>query len=448
MIFDGKPTRDIAVDEIRQVVAEQVAEDRHLDYKRCPYPSTDSGTRELLKDVTAFANADGGYLIIGVEEDGAGRAAGFINVENADNERRSIIDRCIPRIEPRLRELDIRGIDVDGNTVLVVHIHESDRKPHCAKPDAEHHYFWRRYEDGNKIMSTAEIRECFEGDRIHRELADLSRGISELSEARAVVRELDMEIDEGNLLQVQTPQAFCHHAEQQFLSAIGETPYYRLCATPIPADSLNLRDRRMELIRVLRNPPKFRQSGWDVTSVGEFQQTPLGLIGTRIDFRHLRLLWNGHLEFWTRADDSAFGWDDALTRQPTHAFLFPYAIIESAACFVRLVHEVCRVAEYDGELQFALGLHNIQGRYLAPGAPGTFGYARARNEAGRPGGPQPFASQHLRGGPVAVQVGNLPNAVAWRLVLAVYYSFGYANDQIPLFDEVHRCAMVSDQNPE
>lgn len=445
MIFDGKPTRDITADQLRRIVEERVAEDRHLDYKRCPYTGNHAGTRELLKDITAFANADGGYLLIGMDEDGTGHASGFVNVENADAARTSMIDRCMARIEPRLLELDIQSIEVDDNTVLVVRVLESDRKPHCAKPDAEHHYFWRRYEDGNKLMSTAEIRECLERDRVHRELIELRREMGEWRGERTIARELEMEIDEGNLLQLQTPHAFLQHVEERFLAAIGERPYYRLWATPIPVNALNLRERRTDLLQVLRDPPKFRESGWDVTSVGDFQQTSLGLIGTRIDYRHLRLLWNGHLEFWTPADDASFGFDDLFAQQPTHAFLLPYAIIESAACFVRLVQDICRVVNYHGELQFDLGLYNIHGRCLAPGGPGTAGYAHARSNAGRPGGPQLFRGQHLRVNAVAERASNLPDTVAWKLVSQVYYRFGYVDDQIPLFDAGHQCAMASQQ---
>ena len=444
MILDGKPTRDITVDELRRLVADRVTEDRHLDFKQTAYSQTDSGTKELIKDVTAFANADGGYIIIGAQEDGDGRVTGFADVPDAENARRSIIDRCLARIDPRPRGLDVAVFGVDGTTILVIHVPESDRKPHCARPDAEHHYFWRRYEDGNKLMSTAEIRECFEGDRVYRELAELRRESVEHAREHIVSRESEMEIDEGNLFALQSEEVFLRHQEQQFLAEVGNTPYYRLWATPFPVNQLNLRDRATELIRVLRSPPKLREGGWDVTPVGDFRQTAIGLVCERTDFRHLRLLWNGHLEFWTRADDTAFHWDESNSRPP-YRLLFPYAIIEAAACFVRLAAQIYHIDEYHEQLRCGLGLYGIEGQFLLPGAPDTFGYMMDRSHIGQPYGPQPFGSRRLIVSPVDAQADDLPNAVAWHLVSQLYYRFGYADDQIPLFDAQHQCTLGDGQ---
>ena len=41
MIFDGKPARDITIDEVRQLVTDRVPEDRNLDYKEMPYELRD-----------------------------------------------------------------------------------------------------------------------------------------------------------------------------------------------------------------------------------------------------------------------------------------------------------------------------------------------------------------------------------------------------------------------
>lgn len=445
MIFDGKPTRDITSDDLRRLVSEHVAEDRHLDYKEQPYDQRNpNALYELLKDVTAFANADGGYIIIGISEDGEGQAADFVNVENDEAIRRSMIDRCLTHIEPRPRGLDIAAFDVDGNTILVIYVPEADRKPLCARPDAEHQYFWRRYEDGNKLMSTAEIRECFEGDRVHRELAQLRREFAEHSREHIVSRETEMEIDEGNLFTLQSEEAFLRHQEQQFLTAIGDHPYYRLWTTPIPINQIDLRGQRMDLVRLLRNPPSLRRSGWDVTPVGDFQQTAIGLICDRIDFRHLRTLWNGHVEHWTQVDDVSFHWEES-NAPPPHRLLFPYAIIEPIECFAHLVREICRLANYHGDIRFGLGLYNIRGQCLLPGNPGTFGYMFARSDVGRPHGLQPFNDQHLIANPVTKHADELPNEVAWHLASQVYYRFGYADDQIPLFDDGHRCTLGDEQ---
>src|ERR1035437_9610837 len=55
--------------DLTRMVQDGVQEIIHLDYKASPALGTDSRSRnELAKDVSAFANSDGGVLIYGIEE--------------------------------------------------------------------------------------------------------------------------------------------------------------------------------------------------------------------------------------------------------------------------------------------------------------------------------------------------------------------------------------------
>jgi hypothetical protein len=235
------------------------------------------------------------------------------------------------------------------------------------------------------------------------------------------------------------------YVEHQFLAAIGDRPYYRLTATPIPVNRLNLRERRLEWVSLLRQPPTLRRSGWDVTPVGDFQRTAIGLICTREDFRHLRLLWNGHVEFWTAVDDISFYWDEQHVKADKHVFLFPYAIIEPPVVFALLASKLCDAGQYRGQVRFGLGLYNIRDKYLAPYAPQSFAYGEAKMWMNQPGGPQPYGSDHLCVAPVTVQTTDLPDEVAWNLVKQVYYRFGYADEHVPLFDAEHHCVLGQKQ---
>ena len=118
MTVHGKPTEEITSTEIESLVSDGVEEGVFLDYKARPHARDAAGIHELLKDLSAFANAQGGYLIIGIGEAAGAprRPGGFVNVEDLEGVRRRIIDLCLEKIEPRLTELDIQGIDVDGKT--------------------------------------------------------------------------------------------------------------------------------------------------------------------------------------------------------------------------------------------------------------------------------------------------------------------------------------------
>ena len=438
MIFDGKPTREISAADLLRLVAERVPEDRHLDYKQAPYPSTDPGKKELIKDVCSFANTDGGYIIIGIRDDGERRAADFINVENVEGVRHSIIDSCLEKIEPRL-ELDVGNIEVDGNNVVIVRVPESDRKPHCAKPDAEHHYFWRRYEDGNKIMSPAEIRECFEGDRTNRALAEIVRELESLRREHVATREASIEIGENNLLQVTTLELFLDHLENRFLAAIGRIPFFRLTATPLPLRTLDMHLEVERLSQLIMCPPVLRQDGWGLRPHAEPRRTGLGLECGANDSRFLRILWNGHLEFWnplTGHDFMGVG-----SRREGRPLLYPYAFVEPAANFVLLVKAVCDVAKHVGDVRFRLGFYNLRGWGLGPGNPDSYAYRRSLAFTGGPFEVHLFNGDHLSTEEVHAEVADLPGDVAWRLVSQVYLRFDHPAEAVPFFDAEHHCTL-------
>ena len=69
MRLNGKLAGDLSQDDLMQLIEDRRPEDRYLDYKRDPYGKTDADKRELLKDVVGLANASGGVILIGIEED-------------------------------------------------------------------------------------------------------------------------------------------------------------------------------------------------------------------------------------------------------------------------------------------------------------------------------------------------------------------------------------------
>jgi hypothetical protein len=441
MIFDGKPTRQITADDIRRLLDEHVPEDRHLDYKQATYPSTDAGTKELLKDVTAFANTDGGYIIIGISEGGEGRPTAFVNVENAEVVRRSIIDRCMEKIAPRL-EFDVGTIEVDGSNVVIVHVPESDRKPHCSRPDAEHHYFWRRYEDGNKLMTIAEIRECLEGDRVERQLAELQRELSSMRREATVTRELSLEGKDVDVLTLNTKEAFLKHAEDRFLNEIAKRPCYRLTACPDKINHLSLNEHISAVRSLVADPPALRShGGWDLKPIGDVRVTGNGIIAGDESYHHLSVYRNGYVEFRTPADDDSFHWAQTGEPKPIN----PFAIIEPTVCLTLLAVRICSLVGYTGQVLFGLGLYNANGSVLLPYAPNAHGYRMAAHRIGQVFGGKILRDDNLRVPDVTASVHELPGTVPWRLVSEVYYRFGFGDEHVPFFDDQHKCTIGATQ---
>ena len=436
MIFDGKPAESITLEEIRKLVDEKIAEDRNLDFKERPYDASDRGRAEVIKDITAFLNADGGYLIIGISEDGSRRADHFVSVTDPESVRRSILDRCLQCIDPRPPHLNIACKTVDENRVVIIHVPESDRKPHCGRPDAEHHYFWRRYEDGNKLMTTAEIRECLEGDRVHRELDELRREMEHLRHERVLEREMNLDVDETEVLKLQSADAFLKHVDNRFIQDIGSRACYRIFACPTNLSQVNLYEKIPDLRTLLANPPELRMHGWDLKTNNAPRVTSIGVQSWDDLYRRVSIFLNGYVEFRTPADDESFYWGQEGNPKPVN----PRAIIEPAVCFAMLAQEVFRLAGYQGQVRFGIGLFNIGGMYLLPYADHTIGYRMSGYRLGQPDGPQPFPEKSLKA-ELDICASNLPDDVAWRLVTHVYYRFGYTDEMIPFFDDDHKCTL-------
>lgn len=64
-----RPLHQITYADIERFVAERWPEGKTLDYKRDAYGNKDDDKKELLKDVSSFANTQGGDILIGVDED-------------------------------------------------------------------------------------------------------------------------------------------------------------------------------------------------------------------------------------------------------------------------------------------------------------------------------------------------------------------------------------------
>jgi predicted HTH transcriptional regulator len=72
MSTTGKPLTEIAPSDLRDLIDNKVRESQTLEFKRENYGRLDDDIREMLRDISAMANAFGGDLLLGVDEDETG----------------------------------------------------------------------------------------------------------------------------------------------------------------------------------------------------------------------------------------------------------------------------------------------------------------------------------------------------------------------------------------
>jgi Putative DNA-binding domain len=188
-----KPLAEITIDDLQNLISAEARETGELEFKGAlPFqpqkgqPQTadrwiEKGDRigdyardEILAELTAFANAEGGTLVLGLHEttDDPGRAERLDPLPNCEGLARRLLDASEDIVEPRLRSIEARGLPVDktGNGYVVLRVGKSAAGPHRLRSTRE--FYIRRGERAAK-MDVREIKDLTlelarTGDRIEQ----------------------------------------------------------------------------------------------------------------------------------------------------------------------------------------------------------------------------------------------------------------------------------------
>jgi hypothetical protein len=132
MSIFNKKIDDISIDDICQFIGEKHSENIRLEYKS-GFSTTDVN-QQIAKEVSAFANQQGGILIYGVNEElGKTRKPdAIIGIDKYLNPRQKIqsvcIDHIYPPIVPEIQECILKTDG--GKVVVVVRVEIGDETPH------------------------------------------------------------------------------------------------------------------------------------------------------------------------------------------------------------------------------------------------------------------------------------------------------------------------------
>jgi len=158
-IFENKRLEEISEDDLDNLVEIGFKENRFIEYKRDMYGGSDSQKTEMLADISAFANAHGGYLLIGIEEDGEGKAQTVIGIDNFNCSADWIRNLCQSSIDEYIQGLSVNPIELaNGKGVIVVSVPNSPNKPHMITFGKRNRFYIRR-DEGKDLMNIEEIRD-------------------------------------------------------------------------------------------------------------------------------------------------------------------------------------------------------------------------------------------------------------------------------------------------
>ena len=129
---------------IRQLVSE--GEHCHQDFK---FEISDA--RKIARSLSAFANTEGGRLLIGVKDNG--KIAGVRSDEEIYMIEAAATMYCQPKVE-----LETRTYQVEGKTVLEVRINKAASKPEYAMDETNKPWAYIRIKDENILATPVHLR--------------------------------------------------------------------------------------------------------------------------------------------------------------------------------------------------------------------------------------------------------------------------------------------------
>jgi hypothetical protein len=148
---------------LRSFLALGLPEGLYLDYKEALSGATEKeGKREFIKDVTAFANAAGGQLILGVRDPTTDGPTDELvpGLEGGDAIAQDLERLASSSIDPRIPGLRVVPVPLmSGKTCVVVHVPLGLSRPHMVN-HAGHRSFYVRHSESSVQMTTHEIREA------------------------------------------------------------------------------------------------------------------------------------------------------------------------------------------------------------------------------------------------------------------------------------------------
>lgn len=166
----NKKLQDLTYQDLEDLVyIQQVGEGYNLDFKGEP-KNIDEFSNKLLKIFSSFANTNGGYIIIGVEEiDKQQKGFEIRGINPAINNKNAVewINQTINgNLEPKVFYYDPKVIEIpDTDKIAVIYqIPESSKKPHFNNRDCK---YYIRQNDSSEAAKHHTIRDMFEFSR-HR----------------------------------------------------------------------------------------------------------------------------------------------------------------------------------------------------------------------------------------------------------------------------------------
>jgi hypothetical protein len=162
MPIANKPTFSITEGDLLDLIVNQVAEGKMIDYKLTLPGNSDDDKKEFLADVSSFANTAGGHLVFGMDEK-QGIASNLTGMNRLDSDKEKLRLENIIRdgVAPRIGQITIHPIQLqNGACAVIIYIPKSWSAPHMVTFRGMSR-FYARNSAGKYQLDVHEIRQAF-----------------------------------------------------------------------------------------------------------------------------------------------------------------------------------------------------------------------------------------------------------------------------------------------
>lgn len=434
MIFDNRPIAEITEAELTGLIGNQ-EENQWIDFKKKEYHvdcnDRDKHKREICKDVTAMANADGGYILIGVSEEDK-VAKGFFTVPDGDRIAQSINGICLQHIDPHIQNLEVglKSFQWNGKNIklVIIRVPPSGTRPHSFTWKGSTN-FVKRYGDHTREYPISELVQDLLELRYPPIIGQIDSKLDAILRNMGQDRRSSMSPQDDALEQEDVKDLLCL-MKLRFQEATSGKPYYRILAVP---ETLNLhavstQDDRIRAL--LRDPPDRRYANFGVTGFQEISSTAEGISAPDTSRGGMTLLRNGLIEVrCPLSGSSQFQWRRNDFEIPTTWWLYPHVVCEFPVTFLRLVKAIYAYSRINSRVLIQQEYHNLTEFTLIGGHPASTFFGLLPVGQGVYEQSQPIISKRT------VNPDFVSDHVAYDLVKEVYDSFGLNYGDIPDFDE-------------